>query len=53
MKKKFVENGLEREIKNGLDKHDSERKSPDSDEKSIRKRKLTSKNAVADKKVSR
>ena len=53
LKGKFVENGLEREIKNGLDKHDSERKSPDSDEKSIRKRKLTSKNAVADKKVSR
>ena len=33
LKKKFVENGLEREIKNGLDKHDSERKSPDSDKK--------------------
>ena len=33
LKKKFVENGLEREIKNGLDKHDSERKSPDSDQK--------------------
>ena len=28
-----MENGLEREIKNGLDKHDSERKSPDSDKK--------------------
>ena len=33
LKGKFVENGLEREIKNGLDKHDSERKSPDSDKK--------------------
>ena len=53
LKKKFVENGLERDIINGLDKHDSERKSPDSDKKSIRKRKLTSKNAVAFKKVSR
>ena len=36
LKGKFVENGFEREIKNGLDKNDSERKSPDSDKK-IRK----------------
>jgi hypothetical protein len=33
LKGKFVENGREREIKYGLDKHDSERKSPDSDKK--------------------
>ena len=36
LKGKFVENCFEREIKNGLDKNDSERKSPDSDKK-IRK----------------